>query len=175
MAETSQSIFLTIARQTGLLSEERAELLVGLQKLDRIRGRQRSVEQLAVGERFMTPEQVRKVLKAVRYYVIRRHDRRYARTARDLGFISWHTFDRCLKLQKRWYMEHRLLVRLGKILLRRGEITPQQDAVVRRELTSAARARSDGSRSGRVPAHAASGRAPAQAERRSSSRRTHAR
>ncbi|MHC4830655.1 MAG: hypothetical protein ACYTFT_09940 [Planctomycetota bacterium] len=154
MRETTQDIFLKIAQQKGLLHEDWIEEAIGLQTIDRMRGRDRSIESILVEQEYLSVDQVKGLLRGVRYYVIRKNDRRYGRSALRLGLIGRPLYSEALRRQKRAFHERNVLVRLSALLLHMGVIDPEQDQAIRDELlasrTPSGRTRRTSQRSARL-------------------------
>ncbi len=125
-------VFLEIAQRKGCLDAAQAEALreafgpggAGLLE----------VERLCVRRRYLDEALVRRIDRAVHYYVVRRADKLYGRIAIERGFIDEDTVQNCLKKQRRDYERRRTLVRLSKLLAGLEAITPEQDEAVRVEV-----------------------------------------
>ena len=149
MVETTQNIFLKIARRKMFLQKSDVEILLGLQAIDRMRGERRRIQDLCIEEELLTEEQVRGILRGVRYYVVRQADRRYGRILLERRLVARRDLNVALMEQKRTYQRKKTLLRLSKILLDKKEITIDEDRNVRRELLegeplSPSRSRHDG-------------------------------
>lgn len=133
--ETPDDVFLRFAAQKGLLDEEQIETLRGLQALDRMLGARRNLATLAVKEGLLTREAVAGLLRGVRYYFVRLHDRCYGRLAVKCGYIDRRALRHALAEQKFVLRERRVLPRLAQLLLDSGRLTPAQDRALRAELS----------------------------------------
>jgi hypothetical protein len=131
------ALFVRFAAARGWLDEAAAEMLLGLQTLDRMRGRRRSLGALARAEGLLTPEQARAVEERILYEAARRVDRAYGRIACERGFLERSTLAVYLAAQKKAVIERRVMPRLPRLLARAGRITPAQDEALRADLARA--------------------------------------
>ena len=134
MLEDPDTIFARIARDRRLLDDDQIELLRGLQALDRMCGRRRTLAVLAVTERAIAPDQAAAVMRAVRYCRVRQADRAYGRIAARRGLVPLSLVDGLLEDQRRAFYDRGILQRLSRILLVAGAISPEQDEEVKREV-----------------------------------------
>lgn len=131
-AETTQSIFLKIARDKGLLTEAQVTKVLRMQDVERARGgAARSIDEISLEAGLLTIEQVKGLERGVRYYVVRKADKRYATEAESRGIVDHDTVVNCLNKQKLDFTQRNRLARLSKLLLEIEAITLEQDAVLR--------------------------------------------
>ena len=131
MLDNPEVVFARIAGSKGWLDEAQVETLFGLQSLDRMMGRRRTIAGLSVSEGMLSREQAAEIAQRVRYYLVRQADLAYGRVAAERGFVARATVDGVLADQRRAFQERRILQRLSRILLVAGALTPEQDEEVK--------------------------------------------
>lgn len=131
MSESTQAIFLRIATEKKLIDAEQARQLLEALEDKETAAAVLGLETIVLEKKLLSVEQVKGIARGVRYYIVRRADKRYGRLACKLGFIDEGTLENCLKKQKLDYTRRRRLVRLSKLLLEVEAITKTQDAKIR--------------------------------------------
>jgi len=151
MNDLLQSTFLRIAQAKDLLDDAAIEEIKGIQALDRMLGRERSVARICKRAGYLTIRQIKGILRGVRYYFARQADRRYGRIALRRGFTTRAALQEGLRRQKITLKRERVLVRLYRFLFEMGAISYEEHRVVLQALVAeGSRPRSPSGRIDRV-------------------------
>jgi len=122
---------LQIAVERGYLRPVQAKLV-----LARCRERREPVAGAIRALGYLSERRLQRLQNHVRYRVMRREDKRYARLAQVLGLLDGARAARGLAEQRRRFGRDRERIRLGTLLVAEGALTREQDRDLIRRLSA---------------------------------------
>ena len=122
--------FVELLRASKLVSEHELERARQFQEFARAKGKTLPLDRILLKFELLTEVQVKSLYVALRYFTWRKEDKFYAKVAVQSRVLSPADAGRCLKEQKRFYKEKRLLKRVNEIARDKGLLGPKEDQAI---------------------------------------------
>ncbi|MBF0118130.1 MAG: DUF342 domain-containing protein [Desulfobacterales bacterium] len=133
MNEFSSTI-VKLAMGYNFINEAQVKEAVALLKEEEKSGKKISIEEILVNKKFMSPNQLDKLTKIVKFWEDRRLDTKFGSIAIESGFVSKEDVDRALQEQSDDFKKTSSYRLVGDILISKGTMTEEErDSVLREQ------------------------------------------
>lgn len=128
--EKREKRFLELVRASKLVPEPELDRALAFQAFARNRGKELPLDRILLKFELLTEIQIKSLYVALRYFTWRKEDKFYAKLAVQSSVLSPEDAARCLKEQKRYYKEKRLLKRVNEIAHEKGILAEKEDQAI---------------------------------------------